>query len=244
MPYGWKYTRANGTDHYTGKVNYRENIGEWIEHPKPDKKSHNACGRGFHLGKTLRGAGSYGKPEAIFRCQYYKKDILGQDNDKVRVSKLKVIKEAPVYKGYGPRGKQFFKYIESLKEYDWFKNVGESIKKPKWTEKIKQVDSWLEAESAAWSVAWSAVDSAAGTAARSAAGAAARSAAWSVAWSAAVAAVNSVAWTAAGAAANSAAWSATEIIGGIKNGYFKKLMEIYKAGHWPISFDGKKLVVF
>ncbi len=35
-----------------------------------------------------------------------------------------------------------------------------------------------------------------------------------------------------------------EIMGGIKNGYFSHLMEVYRAGHYPCSFDGKKLVVY
>jgi hypothetical protein len=33
-------------------------------------------------------------------------------------------------------------------------------------------------------------------------------------------------------------------MGGVKDGYFSRLMEVYRAGHYPCSFDGKKLVVW
>ena len=36
---GYKYTQADGTDHYTGTINYRENIGKEMVHPCPDTDS-------------------------------------------------------------------------------------------------------------------------------------------------------------------------------------------------------------
>ena len=184
---GWKYTRADGTDHNSGTVDYRAAIGKELIHPHPAMNT-NACGQGYHLGKTLRGAGEYGVPEAIFRCSYLRKDVLGEDEHKVRVSRLKVIEEVPTWKGYGPRGKQVLALIESLPGIPWFSQVGESFDKPQWAKEMVTVDSWD--------------------------------------------------------AARDAAWDAAEIMGGIEDGYFSKLMEVYRAGHWPCSFDGKKLVVF
>jgi len=201
---GWKFTKANGTDHYSGKVNYRKYIGKELIHPCPNTSSKNACGEGFHLGKTLRGAGEYGVPDAIFRCSYTRKDVLGEDKHKVRVSRLKVLSEEPVWKGYGPWGKQYLSFLDSLKDIKWFENVGKPYKKPEWAKKMKMVDSWAVAWDAAGAVAWDA------------------------------------AWDAAGDAAGGAA----ETMGGIKDGYFSKLMEVYRAGHYPCSFDGETLVIF
>lgn len=221
---GWKYTRENGTDYYTGKVNYRKHIGKELKHPHPDTTSGNACSEGFHLGKTLKGAGEYCEPKAIFKCSYSRKDVLGEDEYKVRVSRLRVLSEEPVWKGYGPRGRQYLKFLEELKTIPWFENVGKAYKKPAWAKKMKTVDSrcaaWDTARDAAWDTAWNA----------------AGNAAWDTAWD--------TAWNAAWNAAGDAAGNATEIIGGIKDGYFSKLMEVYHAGHWPVSFDGKTLVVY
>jgi len=33
-------------------------------------------------------------------------------------------------------------------------------------------------------------------------------------------------------------------MGGITDGYFSHLMEVYRDGHYPASFDGKTLVVY
>jgi len=69
-------------------------------------------------------------------------------------------------------------------------------------------------------------------------------AAWDEAWRGAWNVVRGVAWDAAGDAAYNAAWSAIEIIGGIKDGYFSRMMEVYRAGHYPASFDGETLDVY
>ena len=192
MPNGWKFTRANGTDHRTGTINYRDNIGREMVHPCPDTRSKDACGEGYHLGKTLKGAGQHCAPGAVFRCSYSRKDVLGEDDDKVRVSKLTVLEEVPAWKGYGPRGKQVQAFIDSLSSIPWFENVGQPYKQPIWAENMTQVDSW----------------------------------------------------DAAGAVAVDTARAVAEIMGGIKNGYFSRLMEVYRDGHYPCSWDGETLVVY
>ena len=236
MPNGWKFTRADGTDHRTGTINYRDNIGREMVHHWPDTGSKDVCGEGYHLGKTLKGAGTYCAPGAVFRCSYSRKDVLGEDDDKVRVSRLTVLEEVPAWKGYGPRGKQVQAFIDSLSSIPWFENVGQPYEKPAWAKEIKWVDSWDAARDAAWD--------AAGPAARAAAGAAARAAARAAAWDAARAAAWDAAWDAARDAAGDAARAVAEIMGGIKNGYFSRLMEVYRDGHYPCSWDGETLVVY
>ncbi len=271
MPTGWKYTRGGGTDHKTGTFSYRKHIGKEMVHPPPEDGVCLAdwigkpCGPGgYHLGKTLRGAGQYSRPDAIFRCSYSRKDVLGEDEHKVRVTRLKVISEEPTWKGYGPRGRQVLEFIGELGGLAWFVNVGQPYDKPPWAESVKTVDSWAAAgaaagaaaRDAAWAAAGAAAWAAAWDAARDAAGAAARDAARDAAWAAAGNAAGNAAGAAARDAARDAAWAAArdaawaaagnayEIIAGIKDGYFSRLMEVYRAGHWPVSYDGKTLVIF
>lgn len=200
MPQGWKFTRSNGTDWHTGEVNYRDHIGREMVHPNPDTKSGKACSEGYHLGKTLKDAGEYCKPGAVFRCSYSRKDVLGEDDDKVRVSKLKVIEEAPAWKGYGPRGKQVQEFIDSLKGIPWFENVGEPYEEPKWAEKIVQVEGWREAVAKAGAEAVAVAEA-----------------------GAEAVAVTGAYWD--------ALYACYEIIDGIEDGYFSRLMEVYRAGH-------------
>ena len=265
---GWKFTRSNGTDWRTGRVDYRSFIGKELVYPGGCEKG-DACGdTGYHLGKTLRGAGKYAKPEAVFRCSYSRRDLLGEDEHKVRVSRLTVLGEVPAWKGYGPRGRQVQAFIDSLKDIPWFAHVGEPINGPTWAGEISQVDGWDAAvdaaRAAAGGSAWAAARDAAADAAVGAAGAAAWSAAWAIArdvardtagaaaWSACAAAWSAwaawaaamdAAWDVARAAAGDATWAAVEIMGGIM-GYFSQLMEVYRMGHYPIAWDGRILVVF
>ena len=266
---GYKYTQADGTDWYTGRTNYRAAIGKEIEHPNPNRESKDACGVGFHVGKTLYGAGKYCKPEAIFEIHYLKVRVLGEDEHKVRVSKLKVVKELPKELGYGTYGGEVLAFIENLPEIPWFRNVGKKLVKPTWVEKIKYMNSWAAARDAArdaaWDTAWAAardaawaardaardaMGAAARAAARDAAGAAAWDAAGAAAWDAAGAAAEAAArdaardaaWAAARAAARDAAAAAAELVGksdSFKQTYFQQLIEVYRAGHWPVRWEAK-----
>ena len=284
MPMGWKFTRSNGTDWRTGEVDYRASVGKELVYPG-NCEVEDACG--YHLGKTLRGAGEYAKPEAIFKCSYSRRDVLGEDEHEVRVSRLRVLEEVPAWKGYGPRGRRVQAFIESLGDIPWFAHVGEPFVKPPWAKEMKQVDGWAAAGIAAvdtagiaavdtaragagivararagvatQAAAWAAAGEAATTAARAAAGAAAmtaarpaaRAAAWAASRARAGFATRYAAWAAAGEAAGEAVgiasidatWVAIEIMGGI-TGYFSQLMEVYRAGHYPVSWDGRRLVVY
>ncbi|MCK9600537.1 MAG: hypothetical protein M0R06_15935 [Sphaerochaeta sp.] len=240
----YKFTRPDGTDHKTGTVSYRAHLGKELVHPEPCIANGKPCATkdtgGYHLARTLMDAWTYGKPGAIFRCSCRKADVLGEDKSKVRVKALRVLKELPVHEAYGPHGKAVLDFIDSLKDVPWFAHAGEPYTKPSWAKKMETVDSWTAAgaaaRTAAGAVAWAAARAAAWTAA----GAAARAAAGAAAWAAARAA----AWDAAGDAAWDAAGAAAEIMGGIENGYFCHLMEVYRDGHYPASFDGETLVVY
>jgi hypothetical protein len=260
VPTGWKFAQEDGTDHYTGTINYRGNVGKELAHPDPDTKSADACGCGYHLGKTLRGAGEYSSPGAVFRCSYSRRDVLGEDEYKVRVSRLTVLEEVPAWKGYGPRGKRVQDFIDSLADVPWLDNVGEPYEPPSWATEMKQVNSryaaryaaWYAARDAARDAAWDAARYAAWDAAWYAAWDAARDAAWDAAWDAAGYAAGyaagDAAWDAARDAAwdaaGYAAWDAAEIMGGIEDGYYAHMMEVYRAGHYPCSYDGETLVVY
>ena len=228
----YKFTRPDGTDHKTGKVSYRAHIGKELVHPEPCVANGQPCATkdtgGYHLARTLIDAWTYGKPGSVFRCSCRKADILGEDETKVRVRALRVLSERPVHEAYGPHGKAVLEFIASLKDIPWFANVGKPYKKPEWAEKMRCVDSW----DATWDAAWDA----------------ARVAAWDAAWDAARDAARVATWDAARVAARDAtrvaARVAAEIMGGIKDGYFARLMEVYRAGHYPASFDGKTLVVY
>ena len=204
----YKFTRPDGTDHKTGKVSYRAHLGKELVHPEPCIANGKPCATtktgGYHLARTIKDAWTYGKPGAVFRCSCRKADILGEDETKVRVRALRVLKELPVHEAYGPNGKAVLAFIDSLKDVPWFAHVGKPYKKPSWAEKVETVDSCLAADSAAHSAAHSAACS----------------------------------------AARLAACSEAEIMGGITDGYFSHLMEVYRDGHYPASFDGKTLVVY
>jgi len=231
---GYKFARADGTDHRTGTVNYRENIGKEMIHPSPDLYSEEACGEGYHLGKSIRGAGQYAKPEAIFRCSYSRKDVLGEDKDKVRVPKLKVLAEMPPWKGYGPRGKEVEVFIESLWDIQWFENVGKPYNKPKWALEIQQVGSWYRNRSMS-------SEYRARAAAAVISGYKAQSRVRTIVEAKVM--TGAKGWIELEAEVD-CYYAALEIAGGIKNGYFSQLMEVYQAGHFPCSWDRGILVVY
>ncbi len=159
------------------------------------------CGAGLHFGKTINGCFS----GASFPCRIFEaellSEILGEDNNKVRVAKGRLKKEVrPAWIN------KTNKFIISINKIPWYKNDGKPLK----TWKV------FDTRAAAWAAARAAAGAAARDAARDAAGAAAWDAAWAAAWAAARAAAGAAAWAAArdaardaaGAAAWDAAWAA------------------------------------
>ena len=106
--YGWGIKFANKgyksfTAHSVTKkyINYK--VGETIE-LKDAPKNGQECATGMHLGRDFAGAGNYHVPKKILFCIFDKKDICGRGNDKIRVRKLLVLAELPLWTGYGPKG--------------------------------------------------------------------------------------------------------------------------------------------
>ena len=146
---------------------------------------------------------------------------------------------------YGPRSEQVQNFIDSLPSLPWLKNVGKPFNKPDWCEVLDRVYSWDEARGAVpilldemggldeMNIALEAAIAAAGEEAREAAALAAGNA-----FRKAVTNIPT------GFNQLEPGLAACEIMGGIEDGYYSHLMEVYRTGHWPVHFDGKKLVVF
>ena len=100
--YGWgiKFTKKDGSDFRTGKIFYE--VGKMLEQNDAEKDGAD-CGVGLHLGKSFIGAGNYAVPEKVFFCMYSEDDFCGESNDKVRISKLKVLAELPLWLGFGTK---------------------------------------------------------------------------------------------------------------------------------------------
>jgi len=126
--FGWgiKFVRKDSKDFYTGKIKYK--VGSWLEQ-EDTPRNDEACDVGLHLGKSFIGAGNYNLPERILFCMFSKKDLCGQDNDKVRVSKLKVLCELPRWLGYGTNGKKFVSKIGRKIDFEKY-NPYQSTKLP------------------------------------------------------------------------------------------------------------------
>ena len=152
------------------------------------------------------------------------------------------------WRKYGPRGEQVKAFIDSLRGIPWFENVGEPFDKPGWCEVLDTVESWnaavchldallYSARDAAFDAAVDAANGTAGTAAVDAAVDAVSDAAGDAAWEVGSrdAVRDSVKY---------ATGAVCEIMCGVEDGYFSHSMEVFQAGHWPVKFDGKKLVVF
>ena len=90
---GYKMTRPDGMCFATDKGTVQYAVGKTItEQGAADGQS---CGVGLHLGKQKWSALKYNAqpPLRLFKCSYLQADVLGEDNDKVRVKMLRVDQE-------------------------------------------------------------------------------------------------------------------------------------------------------
>lgn len=136
--YGWgiKFTKKDGSDFRTGKIFYE--VGKMLEQNDAEKDGAD-CGVGLHLGKSFIGAGNYAVPEKVFFCVYSKDDFCGESDDKVRVSRLKVLAELPLWLGFGSK-KIHEKITKKFKAEDYnpyqaeklpsLKEIKEKMKEP------------------------------------------------------------------------------------------------------------------
>ena len=183
----YKATRPDGTDFYSGRVQYE--VGKRVR-PLPHEGARFICGPGvLHAadapGETLIG-GRWpcrlfevtGKPIDGFNARHRHKGAFRQ---------LTVVRELPAWMALGPNGKLVAGVIERTRQITY-------------EEALDLRAAW----GAAWAAAGAAARAAARDAARAAAGAAAGDAAWGAAWGAA----GDAARAAAGDAARDAAWDA------------------------------------
>ena len=173
----YKIVKDDLTDFYTGKVKYE--IGSTLIHPDCDKDSSVMCGRGFHISLHPWQAVAFNKPGRVLEVSFEKENILAQDNQKMRVSKLTVIKEVNKHLIYGPNWKKVVKKIERVSDKSKFYTATKTCPKRLLNKAIKRFQTFSKAELKAESRAftnWDAARAAAWAAARAAARDAARDA--------------------------------------------------------------------
>jgi len=97
---GYKMTKPDHTDYYSGTVRYE--VGKVVECPgdkdgKPctEQKNDGSTTGGIHICKVPWFPMKYNTkyPWWLIEVEYDEKDILGQDYEKIRVSRLKVVRE-------------------------------------------------------------------------------------------------------------------------------------------------------
>jgi hypothetical protein len=117
---GYKMVRPDGTSFYDSKTVYA--VGK-ILRMKDATADGQPCGHGLHLAKEKHGPMKYNAvwPWRLFECSYTENDVVGQDDDKVRVRKLKIERELDPKDIGLPRANQFFDRLERLKNYTGMK---------------------------------------------------------------------------------------------------------------------------
>jgi len=74
--------------------NFKYHLGENI-HPNPDRKNTNACGLGIHLARDITFSKTYVPSATEFYLAVPSGDILGSDEDKIRVDKCNLLCQIP-----------------------------------------------------------------------------------------------------------------------------------------------------
>ena len=130
----WKATDKNGCS-----FNYSERDGSFLSYTvgettklectKYDRDGEE-CGHGIHLGRELHDALRYSKKRGFidarfFECSFSKRDILGEGEDKIRVSSCKVLREVTLDEINLPNAKRLMENIGHIqrlngKKYDQY----------------------------------------------------------------------------------------------------------------------------
>jgi len=108
---GYKMVQKDYTDFRTGTVKYV--VGTSMVHPDPDQ-SGKSCAAGYHVSKEPYGPLEYNAryPWRLLEVTYLKKDVIHDNGDKVRVSKLKVVNELKPYELGFPNAKRVYGIIK------------------------------------------------------------------------------------------------------------------------------------
>jgi hypothetical protein len=117
---GYKMVQKDGLSFY-GDAKIAYSVGATIE--QEGTKDGQLCGVGLHLGKQRHDPLRYNArlPCRLFECEYDSKDIRGEDDNKVRVSKLRVVKELDCFDLGLPHCDQLKDRFERLQRYDGMK---------------------------------------------------------------------------------------------------------------------------
>jgi len=88
----FKYTKPDGTAWYDGKTEYVP--GSTLEVLDADPDVNQPCGKGLHISKSMHQAGHYGEDGGrFFEVEVNESDVICHSVDKIRVRRLRVIKE-------------------------------------------------------------------------------------------------------------------------------------------------------
>ena len=111
MMKGYKMVKEDYTDFRTGTVKYE--IDTEMVHPNPDL-SNESCAEGYHVSKETHNPLNYNAryPWRLLEVSYLKKDVIHDNGDKVRVSKLKVVKELEPWDIDLPNAKRVYGIIK------------------------------------------------------------------------------------------------------------------------------------
>jgi hypothetical protein len=206
----YKATRTDGTDFFTGTVDYAAvcGTGEVIRHPAA-RRVRNDPSTYLSVSTSEADCTGFRWPARLFRVEPVGR-VMGSGKRPLRaspnkraVSALRVIEELPSWRLFGPNGESVVALAERTERLT-----------P--DEKERLAAAWDASRDAsreaAWDAAWAASREAARDAARHASREAAWDAAWEAAWDeawfAAWCVARGAAWDAAWAAARAAAWAA------------------------------------
>ena len=173
----YKATRMDGTDFYTGKIDY-------TRVPLPEMSGEGKFpGAGWlHLATVPTECAGATWPCRLFEIEPAKDAVIYADPShphKIGTNKAFVTREIESWRFFGPQGKEIVALIERAKNLTL-----EEVNKLSAADSAADSAAYSAARSAAYSAAYSASDSAADSAAYLAARSAARSAAYSAAYSA------------------------------------------------------------
>jgi len=128
MPTFYKVTRADGTDFRTGSFQYR--AGKTLEQTNCDPGENGPCGAGLHVSRTLIKTCLFGDRSIDrgrwrwWEVEVAERDIIAQDADKMRVSKLYVVREiarTDIFGDLKKRAAIVRKISASFKEIPWLR---------------------------------------------------------------------------------------------------------------------------
>jgi len=113
---GYKMVRDNYTAFYDMTTKYT--VGETIEIKNPAPASEGKYASGLHISKEPHNPLNYNAkyPWRLLEVSYNKKDIIFESDDKIRVRKLKVIKELEPWEIGLPDSKRVFDKIAATSE--------------------------------------------------------------------------------------------------------------------------------